>query len=183
MCLRLKPDEWTTMAAALLLVLTGTVAAQERPLPEVARQKPGKTASRVYTNEDLEKARPLEASLPSSATRSEPKAAPQGREAARITVPGLLQEASATQARTILNSLRHDEEVLLRRYAEIQRKLAGETDEHLRELYSNSLARRDETLARKRQQIADVKKAIEAAEHNPAASPENKHEKETGVRK
>ncbi|HEU5335894.1 MAG TPA: hypothetical protein VFU27_08020, partial [Terriglobales bacterium] len=140
-----------------------------------------RTASRVFTNEDLEKTRPPDA--PASKASSEPKARPEGREAAHITVPGLLEDASATQARTILKSLQHDEDVLLRRYAEIERKLAGETDEHLRELYSNSLARRDETLARKRQQIAEVNKAIEVAEREATASPENKHEKEMGVRK
>lgn len=172
-----------TLAALWLLVSAAAAAAQDRPLPEVAKQKSGKTASRVLTNEDLEKGRPPQTSPLSSPVGSEIKTAAEGGEAGRITVPGLLQDASAGQARGILKSLQHDEEVLLRRYAEIQRKLADETDEHLRQLYSNSLARRDQTLARKRQQIAEVNKAIEAVQNNAPASPESKHEKNTGVRK
>ena len=168
----------------LLLLSVGVgLWAQERPLPEVAREKSGKTAARIITDEDLEKTRPQEVSPPSAPVSSESKARPQGGEAGHITVPGLLEDASATEARTILKSLRHDEEVLLRRYAEIQRKLAGEIDQHLRQLYSDSLTRRDETLARKRQQIAQVEKAMEAADKTFPASPESKDEKETGVRK
>ena len=183
MCIRRALKQWSTTAAGLLLVLTAAAGAQDRPLPEVAKEKPGNTASRVFTNEDLEKGRPPEASRPSSPAGSQPDVRPEGREAGRVTVPGLLENAGAKQARTILQSLQRDEEVLLRRYAEIQRKLAGETDEHLRQLYSNSLARRDETLARKRQQVAQVKKAIEAAESNSPASPESKHEKPTEAQK
>ena len=184
MCIRGALKECNTIATLLLLTLGAAgAAAQDRPLPEVAKQKPGKTATRVFTNEDLEKTRPPEASPASAQVSSDPKQRSENREAARINVPGLLQDASASQAQAILKSLQHDEEVLLRRYAEIQQKLAGETDEHLRQLYSSSLARRDETLARKRQQIAQVKKAIAAAEKNVPALPENKHEKKMGVQK
>jgi hypothetical protein len=176
--------KWSTTAALLCLLPAAGAAAQDRPLPDVARQKAGKTAARVLTNEDLEKTPPTEDSPPPSRLASSHAAPrPESREAGHIAVPGLLQEASPAEARAILKSLQHDQEVLLRRYAEIEHKLAGETDEHLRQLYSSSLLRRDETLARKRQQIEEVKKAIEAAEKNVAASPESKHEKPTGTRK
>jgi hypothetical protein len=161
----------------LLLVLGGSLGAQERPLPEVAKDKGSKTAARVFTNEDLEAGRLAEEGAAASREKADVKPAAQDKEDARITVPGLLQEASVSEARAILKSLQQDEEVLLRRYAQIQEKLSSESDEHLRQLYSNSLARRDETLARKRRQIEQVEKAIRAA------SPRSKHEMETGVEK
>jgi len=75
-----------------------------------------------------------------------------------------------------LESLKHDEQVLLRRYAQIQEKLTSGTDEHLRRLYSDSLARRDQTLGRKRAQIGQVEKAIAAAESGRIPPPGSKHE-------
>ena len=79
------------------------------------------------------------------------------------------------QARATLESLKRDEQVLLRRYAQIQEKLTSGTDEHLRKLYSDSLTRRDQTLARKRAQIEQVEKAIAAAESGRTSSPRSKH--------
>jgi hypothetical protein len=163
-------------AMLLLLVAPGGMPwGQDRPLPEVAREKTGKTASRVFTNEDLETAHPQESSAPVSKTSQEAVAEKESK--ARITVPGLLDGETLSQARKILESLRRDEEVLLRRYAQIQEKLIRETDGHLRQLYSDSLARRDETLSRKRRQMAQVEKAIEAAERAPA--PRSKDESTT----
>jgi hypothetical protein len=159
-------------SVGLLLALCGTGWAQERPLPEVAREKSGKAASRVFTNEDLERGRPAE--TPSAAPAASPNPAAAEGSKSRITVPGLLEEGTLSRAREILESLRRDEQVLLRRYAQIEQKLSAETDAHLRQLYSNSLARREETLARKRLQIQQVEKAIEAAERTPA--PRSKHE-------
>ncbi|MGE5206224.1 MAG: hypothetical protein ACM3PW_11440 [Chlamydiota bacterium] len=164
-------------AAVALLALGGSLWAQERSLPEVAKEKGGKTAARVFTNEDLEAARPEEEGAAPPLEKAEEKPAAPGKEDARITVPGLLQEGSVSEARALLKSLQHDEEVLLRRYAQIQDKLSRESDEHLRQLYSNSLARRDETLARKRRQIEQVEKAIRAASRG------SKNEPETGVEK
>ena len=166
-------------AAVVLLAAGGVLWAQDRPLPEVAKQKSGKTASRVITNEDLEASRPPEASPAAAAL---PVAA--GKDSGpRITLPGLLEAGTLSQARATLESLKHDQEVLQRRYSQIQEKLSSGTDEHLRKLYSDSLARRDETLARKRRQIEEVEKAIEAAESRRASSPRSEHEGATGVEK
>ncbi|HSB75791.1 MAG TPA: hypothetical protein VLC12_09085 [Terriglobales bacterium] len=169
----------------LLLALGSGLGAQERPLPEVAREKPGKTATRVLTNEDLEAERPREAlpSSPSPGAGAEAVPGKKERERAGITVPGLLENATASEARAILKSLQHDEEVLLRRYAQIEEKLSHESDQHLRQLYSNSLMRRDETLARKRAQLLQVQKAIEAGESHRASAPEVNHDRESEVRK
>lgn len=166
---------------ALLLVLVCPAWTQDRPLPEVAREKSGKRASRVLTNEDLERGRPAEAAPAVPAASPKPAAAAAGSAKAHITVPGLLEEASLGQARDFLSSLQRDEQVLLRRYAQIEQKLSAETDTQLRQLYSNSLARREETLARKRAQIQQVEKAIGAAERAPA--PRSKHEAASDIEK
>ena len=79
--------------------------------------------------------------------------------------------------------MQRDEEVLLRRYAQIEEKLAGEKNEHLRQLYSTSLARREETLARKRGQIEQVTKAIGAAENSRTSPPGSKHDGQTNLAK
>lgn len=165
-----------TLGMALALLAVGGVArAQERSLAEVAKQKSGKPASRVITNEDLEASRPPEPALKPVAD-TKPSAPAEKDSGPRITVPGLLQQATLSQARATLQSLKHDEQVLLRRYAQIQEKLTSGTDEHLRKLYSDSLARRDQTLARKRAQIEQVEKAIAAAESGRSPSPGSKHE-------
>jgi len=176
-------EKWTLGAAVALLVLGGSARAQERPLPEVAKEKSGKAATRVFTDEDLEASRPAEATTPPAGLNGEAAPAGKNRQSARVTVSGLLQAGSLQEARAMLKSLQHDEEVLLRRYAQIEEKLAGEKDEHLRRLYSNSLARREETLARKRGQIAQVTKAIGAAESSRTSSPRSRHEAESKVEK
>lgn len=157
----------------LLLMLLAMGWAQDRPLPEVAREKTGKKAARVLTNEDLESGRPQEAS-PAPAPAAAESSSAQNTTKGPINVAGLLEEATPARAGEILQSLKRDEQQLLRRYAQIEQKLATEQDEHLRQLYSNSLARREETLARKRQQIQQVEKAIEAAEKN--RPPRSKYE-------
>src|SRR5512146_3219033 len=101
-------------AAVALLALGGSLWAQERSLPEVAKEKGGKTAARVFTNEDLEAARLEEEGAAPPLEKAEEKPAAPGKEDARITVPGLLQEGSVSEARAFLKSLQHDEEVLLR---------------------------------------------------------------------
>ncbi len=170
-------------AAWGVLILGAIAWAQERPLPEVAREKSGKTATRVLTNEDLDAARRAELVPAGTPAATEPPAAAERAAGPRITLPGLLQGGTLAQAQATLQSLQHDEEVLLRRYAQIEEKLATEKDEHLRKLYSNSLERRDETLARKRGQIEEVKKAMEAAKSSRTPSPGSTHEGATSVEK
>jgi hypothetical protein len=167
-------------AAVALLALGGALQAQDRPLPEVAKEKTGKAATRVFTNEDLESSRPAEASPASSAA---PSTATEKDRGPRITIPGLLENGTLSQARATLESLKHDEEVLEWRYAQIEEKLNSGTDQHLRKLYTDSLARRDETLARKRRQMEEVEKAIKAAESRRVSSPRSEHKGKTGVEK
>ena len=161
--------------AITLLALGGVGRAQEQSLGEVAKQKRGKIASRVLTNEDLEASHPPEAAVSAPNPDAQPSTPAEKDSGARITVPGLLEQATLSRARATLESLKHDEQVLLRRYAQIQEKLTSGTDEHLRRLYSDSLAWRDQTLGRKRAQIGQVEKAIAAAESG-RVPPGSKHE-------
>jgi hypothetical protein len=177
MRMALKLKRCTSGLAIALFALGGVARAQDQTLAEVAKQKNGKPASRVITNEDLEASRPPEALVPPPVAGTEPSKPAEKDSGARITVPGLLEQSTLGQARATLTSLKRDEQVLLRRYAQIQEKLTSGTDEHLRKLYSDSLARRDQTLARKRAQIEQVEKAIAAAESGRAPSPGSKHEK------
>jgi hypothetical protein len=166
-----------SIGMAIAMVALGGVGRAQEPSPaEVSRQKSDKKASRVLTNEDLEASRPPEARTPSPVASTEPSQPAEKDSGARITVPGLLEQATLSQARATLESLKHDEQVLLRRYAQIQEKLTSGTDEHLRRLYSDSLARRDQTLGRKRAQIGQVEKAIAAAESGRIPPPGSKHE-------
>jgi hypothetical protein len=171
-----KLKRCTIGMALALFPLGGVVRGQDQSLAEVAKQKNGKPATRVITNEDLEGSRPLEELVPSPVAGTEPSKPAEVDSGPRVTVSGLLEQATLRQARATLASLKHDEQVLLRRYAQIQEKLTSGTDGHLRKLYSDSLARRDQTLARKRAQIEQVEKAIAAAESGRATSPGSKHE-------
>ncbi len=172
--------KWT---AWVVLALGAMAWGQERPLPEVAREKSGKAATRVLTNEDLEAGRPAETVPAAPMATAEAPAAAERAAGPRITVPGLLEGGTLAAAQATLKSLQHDEEVLLRRYAQIEEKLATEKDQHLRKLYSDSLERRDETLARKRRQMEEVKKAIESAKSSRTPSPGGKHEGANSVEK
>jgi hypothetical protein len=171
--MRRQTKTWICQGAAVLLLM-GAVVAQERPLPEVAREKSGRAATRELTNEDLEATRPAQ---PPAAELAAPASKATEHEAqARITIPGLLEQGTLSETRALLESLRRDEEVLLRRYAQIQEKLRSENDLHLRQLYTDSLSRRDDTLAKKRKQIEEVQKAVEAAEREQRSPNEPKTE-------
>jgi len=122
----------TIGVAIALLTLGGVAQAQDRSLTEAAKQKSGKTATRVITNEDLEASRPPEAAPSAAVVGVEPPKAGEKDSGPRITIPGLLEEGTLGQARATLESLKRDEQVLLRRYAQIQEKLTSGTDEHWR---------------------------------------------------
>ena len=160
-----------SIGLVLLLLIPASGWGQDRSLVDVAKEKEERKAARIFTNEDVQSPRLADLSEPRPVT---PPASVMEDDKARVTVPELLEQATLAEARSILESLKRDEQVLLRRYAQIQEKLATETDAQLRELYTNSLARRDETLARKRKQIEDVRKAMELAE--ATSPPRGEHE-------
>jgi len=135
-------------------------------MANVARQKPVRKAKVVITNDDL----PSQAestpetsvgSPANSAAVAQNQAAQQSQQ--NIPLPGLPPGATIDQAREALESLKQEERVIVGRYDEIQHKLAETNDQSLHRLYSDSLSRRDETLARKRKQIEEAERAIRLA--------------------
>jgi hypothetical protein len=176
--------------AVLLFAPAGRAQASDQSLADVARHhKPAHKAARVITNDDI----------PSVATQGEPSPHPAGSESkelspttnsspapgakpsgsaaknskAGVTVPGLLTNGTLHEAQTLLENAKHDRQALIDNYDKIKRKLAGTNDESLRRLYSDSLAKRDESLARQDKIIADVESAIHAAQGANAEGDKN----------
>jgi hypothetical protein len=138
----------------------------QESVAKVARQKSVRKAKVVITNDDLpsrpESTPETSAGSPAnSATVAQNQAAQQSQQ--NIPLPGLPSGATIDQAREALESLKREERVMVGRYDEIQHKLAETNDQSLHRLYSDSLSRRDETLARKRKQIEEAERAIRLA--------------------
>jgi hypothetical protein len=163
------------IGAVLLISLLGVAVcagqnqspSDQESVAKVARPKTVRKAKVVITNEDLP-SRPestTETSAGSAAnsatTAAQKQAAQQSQQ--NIPLPGLAPGATIDQAREALESLKREERVMVGRYDEIQHKLAETNDQSLRRLYSDSLSRRDETLARKRKQIEEAERAIRLA--------------------
>jgi hypothetical protein len=124
----------------------------------------------VITNDDLENPRARSASVvttgsarPASPSNEQP-ANRDGSSAGTVTVDGLITGGSVGDAQKLLQDLKRDEQTLVRRYEQIEAKLVNEQDEQMRRLYTESLSRRDQSLANKRDQIRQVETAIQAAE-------------------
>ena len=138
----------------------------QESMVKVARQKSVRKAKIVITNDDLP-SRPESTPETSSGSPANGAAAAQNQAAQQakqnIPLPGLSPGATIDQAREALESLKQEERVMVGRYDEIQHKLAETNDRSLHRLYSDSLSRRDETLARKRKQIEEAERAIRLA--------------------
>jgi hypothetical protein len=170
------------ITAALLLFSALFCMSQEaeQSLGDVARQKkPERKAARVVTNDEIPSVTPIaQLSAPTGvsdtekATANDAKssnpAAPKDKSAnaskSGITIPGLMSNGSVQQAQTLLESLKQDRQKLLDNYDKIEKKLAETNDDSLRRVYSDSMARRNETLARNDKAIADTESAIHAAQ-------------------
>jgi len=137
----------------------------ERPLSTVAREKSERKAKVVITDDDMPShAKPaLEPSVIASpdvvaakkdeATKQQPK---------QTTVPTTLsQPAELDQAKQLLEELKQQEKMLIHSYDELERKLAEADSESRRRIFSESLANRDLSLARKRKQIEEAERALQ----------------------
>jgi hypothetical protein len=163
------------IGAVLLISLLGVAVcagqnqspSDQESVAKVARPKTVRKAKVVITNDDLpsrpESTTETSAGSPanSATTAAQKQAAQQSQQ--NIPLSGLAPGATIDQAREALESLKREERVMVGRYDEIQHKLAETNDQSLRRLYSDSLSRRDETLARKRKQIEEAERAIRLA--------------------
>lgn len=171
-----------TITASLLLLASLACVAQDshESLADVVRQnKPARKAARVITNDEIPSVTPVAQVAAPAGTADSDKAvakedstsspaAPKDKSAnvskSGITVPGLLSNGSLQQAQSLLESLKQDRQRLLDNYDKIERKLAETNDDSLRRVYSESLDRRNETMARNDKAIADTESAIRAAQ-------------------
>lgn len=170
------------VVGSLVLLFSAGLRAQDsdRPLAEVVRQSKGaRKAAHVVTNDEIPSVTPdpgtqASASLTenshtanldkrsSAADRTETRGtATPGK--GGITVPGLLANGTLQEAQNLLQTLKHDRLLLVDNYDKIERKLAETNDDSLRQVYSESLARRDARLAEKDQSIAQLENAVSAA--------------------
>jgi hypothetical protein len=153
------------------LLSVGICAAQEqdqstsdRPLAKVAREKSVRKAKVVITDDDMPShAQPI----PEPSANSHPDTTDGKDKAAQQPPPqttaprSLTQPVTLDQAQQRVDELKQQEQMLIRYYDEMQRKL-GETDsESRRRMYSESLASRDLSLARKRKQIEEAERALQ----------------------
>ena len=166
--------------SALVLVLllsAGICAAQEqepsasdRPLSKVAREKSVRKAKVVITDDDMP-SHPQPVSEVSATARLDAGAAEKdgakkdeaAKQAPRqTTVPTTLsQPVELDQAQQLVEQLKQQEQMLIHSYDEMERKLAEADTESRRRIFSESLANRDLSLARKRKQIEEAERALQ----------------------
>ncbi len=191
----LWPASRCTVATAFSLLLCVPVCwgqASGQSLAEVVRQnKPAHKAERVITNDDIPSVTPAPdsaATMPAAdasdnkettGNNASAAASPLSKDKAGtpsksgITVPGFLNNGSLAQAQALLEGLKHDHQALIDNYDKIEKKLAETDDESLRQVYSDSLARRNQTMARNEKAIADTESAIHAAQAADAQGDTN----------
>jgi hypothetical protein len=75
----------------------------------------------------------------------------------------LLANGTLQEAQNLLQTLKHDRQLLVDNYDKIEHKLAETNDDSLRRVYSESLARRNASLAEKDKSIVQLEDAVSAA--------------------
>ena len=137
----------------------------ERPLSTVAREKSARKAKVVITDDDMPShAKPA---LEPSVIASPDVVAAKKDEATKqqlkpTTVPTTLsQPVELDQAKQLVEQLKQQEKMLIHSYDELERKLAEADSESRRRIFSESLANRDLSLARKRKQIEEAERALQ----------------------
>jgi hypothetical protein len=173
----------STICAIVLVSLlsAGICAAQDqqqsdadRPLATVAREKSVRKAKVVITDEDMP-SHPQAAPQISASGRADAAAAEKDETAKKdesakqpstqTTPPSSLsQPVELDQARQLVEQLKQQEQMLIHSYDEIARKLAEADSDSRRRIFSESLANRDVSLARKRKQIEEAERALQGIE-------------------
>lgn len=158
------------LIAALALTVNGL--AQDRPqssddsVAKVVQKQKSHKARIVLTDDDLpHHPTPVADVQPIPATPqfSADKPAPSDKPAPGINVPGLLVGGSIDDAKNLLDRLHQEEALLNQRFDQLKRDLANTDSAQLRQVYSDALSHREETLARTRKKIADTEQALATA--------------------
>lgn len=168
------------VAVAGLLLSAGAWAQSEeqQSLGDVARQEKAKK-KKVLTNEDLPQGTVTSGSEPASsssgAQASEEKsdaAAKEGEAAkAEDQDASMTKAQGADAAKQELESLKHDEASLDNGIKRLEEKLANETSDSLREVYSNALKHAQQNLADTQKKRAEAEKKAAAAQAGAQNQP------------
>ena len=131
----------------------------ERPLSTVAREKSTRKAKVVITDDDMPShAKPA----PEPSVTASPEIAAAKQQPKQTTAPtSLSQPVTLDQAQQLVEQLKQQEKMLIHSYDELERKLAEADSESRRRIFSESLANRDLSLARKRKQIEEAERALQ----------------------
>ena len=175
-CLALLGLRKITGIVLVSLLSVGICAAQEldqsasdRPLAKVAREKSARKAKVVITDDDMpSRAQPVPNPPASSGqqTEAENEKDESAKQAPRqmTAVSNLSHPVQLDQARQLVEQLKQQEQMLIHSYDEITRRLAEADTESRRRIFSESLANRDLSLARKRKQIEEAERALQQVE-------------------
>lgn len=158
---------------------------QQQSLGDVARQEKAKKPKKVVTDEDLPQGTATSGSesAPAASSPDNQKSEGTGEAASKEgegTAAAEGEAASATkaqqadQAKTELESLKHDESSFENGIKRLEEKLANETDDSRRELYSNAIKHAQENLEKTKKERAEKEK--ELAEKEAAAKEEQQNQ-------
>jgi hypothetical protein len=140
-------------------------SSSERPLSTVAREKSARKAKVVITDDDMPshtKAAPEPSATASPDVATAKKDEADKQQPKQTTAPNTLsQPVTLDQAQQLVEQLKQQEKMLIHSYDELERKLAEADSESRRRIFSESLANRDLSLARKRKQIEEAERALQ----------------------
>ena len=146
----------------------------DRSLAQVAREKSARKAKVVITDDDMP-SHPQPNPVASASGRAESAGSEKDENSKRdesakqapspTSAPTTLsQPVELDQARQLVEQLKQQEQMLIHSYDEIARKLAEADSDSRRRIFSESLANRDVSLARKRKQIEEAERALQGIE-------------------
>ena len=169
MTYQIKTSQAVLIAAlALSMSAFGQSQAQssDDSVAKVVQKQKARKARIVLTDDDLpQHLTPVASAQPVRTTViAQPvPAKPSDETASGINVPGLLVGGSVSDAKNLLDRLHQEEAQLNQRFDQLRHDLENTDNPQLRHVYSDALARREETLARTQKKIADTEKALAAA--------------------
>jgi len=174
--MKFEAVRWGWVLALLLAAIPCAAqesAQPEQPLAKAAQAKPARKAKLVFTDDNLPRS---SQSRDEKAAIAEPEAtatANQNNEPTKAQTPSPAEPkpslSPAQEAHSRIESLKHDERVLIEKYDQIERKLAETNDESLRRIYSDALSKRNERLELIRKQIEEAQRAMSSAEQAGSA--------------
>lgn len=162
------------LSAGICIAQDQEPSGADRSLAQVAREKSARKAKVVITDDDMP-SHPQPALAASASGRAESagsekdETSKKDESAKPLPLPTnapttLSQPVELDQARQLVEQLKQQEQMLIHSYDEIAHKLAEADSDSRRRIFSESLANRDVSLARKRKQIEEAERALQGIE-------------------